>query len=192
MDDCCTLLTIKLLPPLSKGKLLLIRKCLFKNHHKCYPSIFDRRTPRIKFLIQPLGVHPCFPSEKVSCDGFCLWQSLPLHPLQHGSKIWPQLLVPLHRHDCWLLLSLSYRFDKGHTEILSQRFLKILIVDVNGQNIITWICIIRNILSLRFIYFWLPSVVQCPMRKLVDDGTELENIFKDIIKGMEGTDHDYF
>ena len=73
IDNYCILLTIKLLPPLRKGKLLLIHICLFKNHHKCYPSNFDRYTPRINFFIQPLDVPVCSSSEKVSCDSFRLW-----------------------------------------------------------------------------------------------------------------------
>ena len=148
----------KLFLPLSKGKLLLVITCLFKNHHKLYPSRFDRRTPHISFFIRPIDVHVWSHSEKVSCDSFCLWQYLPLNPLQHVSKFCLQILVLLHRHDCWLLLSLLYFFDKGHTEILYQRFLKIFLVGVNGQNIVTWIYVISNIWSLRIIYVRLPSM----------------------------------
>ena len=83
IDNYCIFLTIKLFPPLRKGKLLLIHICLFKNHHKCYPSNFDRRTPRNNFFIKPLDVPICSPSENVSCDSFPLWQSLLLHLLQH-------------------------------------------------------------------------------------------------------------
>ena len=86
IDHCRIMLTIKLFPALSKGKLILIHTCLFRNHHKCYTSSFDHHTPHIKFFIHTIGVHVCSPSEKVSCDSFRLWKSLPLHPLQNGSN----------------------------------------------------------------------------------------------------------
>ena len=72
IDNYFIFLTIKLLPPLIKGKLLLIRTCLFKNHHKCYPSSFYWLIPWIKFFIQPLDVHVCSPSEKVYFDSIRL------------------------------------------------------------------------------------------------------------------------
>ena len=80
IDNYCIFLTVKLLPPLSKGKLLLIHTCLSNNHHKGYPSRFDRRTQQIKYLIQPLDVHVYSPSENVSCDSFLLWQNHPFTP----------------------------------------------------------------------------------------------------------------
>ena len=49
IDNCCIFLTIKLLLPLIKGKLLFIHTCIFKNRHKCYPSRFYRCKPQIKF-----------------------------------------------------------------------------------------------------------------------------------------------
>ena len=91
-------LKIKILPPPSKGKLFLIHTCLFKNYHKCYTSKFDRRTPPIKFTTHPLDVHLWYTSEKVSCDSFWLWQSLPFHYLQHGSKVYLNILVLYHHY----------------------------------------------------------------------------------------------
>ena len=135
------------------------------------------RTPQIKFFIQPLDFHICSPSENMYCDSFRLWQSLPFHPPQHGPKVCLQLLILPHRHNCWLLLYFSYCFGKGHTEILSQRFLKILLVDVNGQKIVTWICVTWNIWSLRLIYFRLPIICSVYHQNLVDDCTYVENIF---------------
>ena len=104
IDSYCIFLTIKLLNPPSKGKLLLIHTCLFKNNHKCYPSRFDSRTRWNNFIIQPLDIHIYSPSENVSCDSFRLWQSLLLHPLWHGSKVCLQLLVLYHRYDCLLII----------------------------------------------------------------------------------------
>ena len=47
IDNYCISLTIKLLPPLSKGNIPLIHICLFKNHHKFHPPGFEFHTPRI-------------------------------------------------------------------------------------------------------------------------------------------------
>ena len=139
IENHCIPLTIKLFLPLRELKLLLVNTCIFKNHQRWYPSGFDRRTPRINIFIQLLDVNVCLLSEKVCCDHVRLWQSLPLHPLQHFYKVCFQLLVFLRHHDCRIPLSLLYFFDKGHTEILTWRFLKIFLVNLNGWHIITWI-----------------------------------------------------
>ena len=111
IDNSWTFLRIKLFPSLSKYKFFLICTCLFKNNQKWFSSSFDCLTPRIQFINHPLDVHIYSPSENVLCDSFRLWHYLPFHPLQHGSKVWPSILVILHRHDWWLLLSLLYIFD---------------------------------------------------------------------------------
>ena len=108
IDSYYILLTIKIFPPLIKGGFLLINTCLFKNHHKCYPLSFDHRTPRFAFFIQSLNFYICSPSENLSWDSFLLWQSLSLHPLQHGSNLFLQLLVLFPCHKWLLIISLLY------------------------------------------------------------------------------------
>ena len=183
IDNYFIFLTIKIpSPPLRKGKPFLIHTCLFKNHHKWYLSIFDRRTPWIKFIIQPLDVHVCSTSEKLPCDIFRLWHSLPFKPLQYGSKVCLQILVLYHRHDWWILLSLLYLFDKGHTEIFSQCFLNILIVDVNGQNIVTRICVTWYMWSSILIYFRWPSIFPVSHQKIGIWWDLCKYFFKESIK----------
>ena len=115
----------------------MFRVCLFKNHHKCYPSVFERRTPQTDFIMNPLDVHVCSLSKKLSCYSVILWQSLPLNPMQNFSKVCLNILVLLHHRDCWLLLSLSHHFKKGHTDILPLRFLEMfLIMDETPQLVL--------------------------------------------------------
>ena len=68
-------LTIKLLPPLSKGNIPLIHICLFNNHHKFHPPGFEFHTPRIIFFIHPLDVH-VFPTTKEGVLWYCSLVSL--------------------------------------------------------------------------------------------------------------------
>ena len=171
IDNYCIFLTIKLLPPLRKGKLIYIHTCLFKNNHKWYSSIFDRRTPHIKFFIQPLDVQVWSPLEKVSCDIFCLCQYLPLHPLQNFSKVCLCILLIFHLHNFWILLSISHLFDKLHTETISQSFLKRFLVDFNGQHIATLIFNPETYDPWGSYILGYQVFVQCPIRKLVDYGT---------------------
>ena len=106
------------------------------------------------------------PVEKVSCDSFCLWQCLPLHTLQHGYKVCLDIRVPFHCHWLWLILCLLYPFYQGHTEILSQCLLNILLIDANSKNIVTSICVTWNIWYLRLICFKLPSICSVSHHKI--------------------------
>ena len=126
------------LSPLIKGKLLLIHACIFKNHHKCYPSGFDLHTTHIKLFIQPLDVHIWSSSKKVSFDSVRLWQFLPFHHLHRCPKVFLQLLVFFHNRYLQLLISFSCRFYKSLTEILPQKFLEIFLVDDNVRNVVIW------------------------------------------------------
>ena len=144
----------------------MICTCLFKNNQKWFSSSFDCLTPRIQFINHPLDVHIYSPSENVLCDSFRLWHYLPLYLMKNVSKVCLQILVLFHFRYCWLLLSISYLFDKGHNDILSQRFLNVFLVDVNGQNTITLICVTWNILSLRLIYFRLPRICSVSHHKI--------------------------
>ena len=151
--------TITLFPPLSKGKPILIHTRLFRNDQKCYPSRFDSRAQQINFFIQPLDVHVCSPSEKISCDSLHLWQSLPLHyPPTEWLQGFTEALCNFQPP--WLLFYTIPPLSiwQGPYWNILPTFPQDIACWYQCKKIIIWICVTRNILSLRIISFKSPSI----------------------------------